>query len=201
MEAKTSRMKGIEKGESIRKIACKEEELITYLSELTNELQERRAIYLAFCAQNNLVPGLIRSGLAAHSYMEEQTRPILIVIERFADFMSLMESQTSSITQIFQIAKRCNVYFIGGFYPRDAEKLWGNIAYKRFLQDEMTLLFGGCFDQAGLVQGMSPEFFNIKKELLYNRFAFQYRGNMYSMQMPCGTLQSAYLHEDDKPVV
>lgn len=201
LEAKTSRMKGIEKGESIRKIACKEEELITYLSELTNELQERRAIYLAFCAQNNLVPGLIRSGLAAHSYMEEQTRPILIVIERFADFMSLMESQTSSITQIFQIAKRCNVYFIGGFYPRDAEKLWGNIAYKRFLQDEMTLLFGGCFDQAGLVQGMSPEFFNIKKELLYNRFAFQYRGNMYSMQMPCGTLQSAYLHEDDKPVV
>lgn len=201
LEAKASRMKGIEMRENIQKIPCKEEAMVSYLSELMDEMAGRRNIYLEFCAKENLVPGLARSGLAAHSYMEEQTCPILIVIERFADFMSIMESQASSINQIFQIAKRCNVYFIGGFYPQDAEKLWSNVAYKRFLQDEMALLFGGRFDQAGLIRGLAPEFLNIKKELPYNRFAFQYRGKIYSMQMPCGILQPAYLHEDDKPVV
>ena len=65
----------------------------------------------------------------------------------------------------------------------------------------MALLFGGCFDQAGLIRGLAPEFLNIKKEIPYNRFVFQYRGEAYSMQMPCGILKSAYLDEDDKPVV
>ena len=201
LAAKSSRMKGGKQGEDFRKISCKEEEIVGYLNELTDEMVERRNIYLDFCEKKGLVPGLLRSSLAAHSYMEERTRSILIVIERFADFMSLMENQISSVTQIFQIAKRCNVYFIGGFYPQDAEKLLSNAAYKRFLQDKMALLFGGCFDQAGLIRGLSPEFLNIKKEIPYNRFAFQYRGNIYSMQMPCGTLQPAYLHEDDKSVV
>lgn len=201
LEAKSSRMKGIKNEGDFRKISCKDEEIVAYLSELTDEMVERRKIYLDFCGQKGLVPGLLRSGLAAHSYMEEQTRSILIIIERFADFMGIMENQTVSISQLFQIAKRCNVYFIGGFYHQDAEKLLANAAYKRFLQDETALLFGGCFNQAGLIRGLSPEFLNIKKEIPYNRFAFQYRGNIYSMQMPCGILQSAYLHEDDKPVV
>lgn len=201
LEAKASRMKGIENREELRQIPCKAEKIEEYLSELTDEMIKRRKIYLDFCEKEGFAPGLSRSGLAAHSYMEEQTRSILIVIERFADFMNLMENQTSSIAQIFQIAKRCNIYFVGGFYPQDAEKLLANTAYKRFLQDEMALLFGGCFDRAGLIRGLSPEFLNIKKEIPYNRFAFQYRGGIYSMQMPCGILQSAYLHEDDKPVV
>lgn len=201
LEAKASRMIGIEGGEELRQIPCEAKKIEAYLSELTDEMLERRRIYLDFCEKEGLAPGLQRSGLAAHSYMEEQTRPILIVIERVIDFMNLMEDQISSVAQIFQIAKRCNIYFIGGFYPQDAEKLIANAAYKRFLQDEMALLFGGCFDRAGFIRGLSPEFLNIKREIQYNRFIFQYRGEIYSMQMPCGILQSAYLHEDDKPVV
>lgn len=201
LEAKSSTMMRMKNRNKLRRISCKKESTEAYLSELTDELLARRKIYLDFCEKEGLAPGLSRSGLAAHSYMEEKTGAILILIERFVDFMNFMENQASTIAQIFQIAKRCNVYFIGGFYAKDAEKVIGNEAFKRFLQDEMALLFGGCFDQAGLIRGLAPEFLNIKKEIPYNRFVFQYRGEVYSMQMPCGILQSAYLDEDDKPVV
>ena len=201
LEAKSSTMMRMKNRNKLRRISCKKESTEAYLSELTDELLARRKIYLDFCEKEGLAPGLSRSGLAAHSYMEEKTGAILILIERFVDFMNFMENQASTIAQIFQIAKRCNVYFIGGFYPKDTEKVIGNEAFKRFLQDEMALLFGGCFDQAGLIRGLAPEFLNIKKEIPYNRFVFQYRGEVYSMQMPCGILQSAYLDEDDKPVV
>ena len=183
-------------------IECTEESLQQFCDMFVAEMQDRRSIYMDYCKENHLHPGALRSALEAHTYLAEETEPVLLLIERFTDFLKALGDAGEIVMEsIFKLAKRCNVYIIAGFLPGDAIQLEGNSVYEQLVKEQVVLLFGGRYDKQGLITPLPPEIYNVKKEIQYNQFVMKYNGSLYSLQMPCGKLKSKYIHEDDKPII
>ena len=99
------------------------------------------------------------------------------------------------------MASRDNLYVIGCFGPGEALKLEGEALLNCFRKDDVALLFGGCYQRQGIVEALPAELGKIRQELPYHKFMMRYRGNFYGMQMPCGSMEQKYKHEDDQSII
>ena len=103
--------------------------------------------------------------------------------------------------QVLKMASRDNLYVIGCFEPGEALKLEGEALLNYFRKDDIVLLFGGCYQRQGIVEALPAELSKIRQELPYHKFMMRYRGNFYGMQMPCGSMEQKYKHEDDQSII
>lgn len=180
---------------------CEDQDLLDLFKQLAPELIRRKELLEAYCQSHQL--DFHRSSITrvTFDYMREQTQPILVVFESFLDMCEKTNQQIlKGFKSYFQIARRYNIYFIGCFYPNDAKQLMGHSFLDMFLNEKMVMLFGGNFHQQGLIQELPSDFYKINKDIPLNKCIMLYRGKMYSLQMPCGSLKDQILYEDEQSI-
>lgn len=177
---------------------CDDKDLLDLFKELAPQLIQRKEIFEKYCQDHDLnfnSPSITRM---TFDYMKEYTQPIFVLFESFLD---ICENTNEKILQglkgYFQIARKYNIYFVGCFYPNDAKQLIVNSFFEEFINEKLIMLFGGNFHKQGLIQELPAEFYKVNKEIQFNKCIMQYRGKIYSLQIPCGSLDDDVLHEDE----
>lgn len=199
----------VETDERTEVFSCEFKEAVKLINTLTKEIVPRTTMYKEFCAEQNLDFREDESAREARSYMAEHTRPVLILFEDFLDFyqeINLKNEQDRTtfvgfFEQVLKMASRDNLYVIGCFGPGEALKLESEALLNYFRKDDIALLFGGCYQRQGIVEALPAELSKIRQELPYHKFMMRYRGNFYGMQMPCGSMEQKYKHEDDQSII
>lgn len=185
------------------------QEIVKLVHALSKEIAPRTGFYKEFCAEHDLDFREDESAREAHAYMAEKTQPILILFENFAEFYQEINRENKEeratfigfFEQVLKMASRDNLYVVGGFGQGEAIRLEGEALLDAFRKDGITLLFGGNYHRQGLVEELPIDLCRVNKELPYNRFMLQYRGNVYAMQMPCGSMKQTYKYEDDQAII
>ena len=123
--------------------------------------------------------------------MHEQAKPILFVIERYADLCKTTQEVDGLLrvfSSIYLLAKQYQIYIVAGFYPHEESLLLGNKLYDSFQKEKLAMLFGGAY--AGQKLLTLP--FQIKESDqpgAYNECLMSYRGELHELLMPCGELK------------
>lgn len=141
----------------------------------------------------------------AAKYIRTHSRPVLVLIERFADFCAVREvtDDTELRGQFmfwFSGLQGYNIYFAAGFYPND-EAIANHPLLPQYNQEEFVLLSGGRYDKA-VIRDIP---YQIKKaegiDPAYNRFLMKYQDDFHPLIMPCGKMQEDVVDPDEAPIV
>ena len=158
---------------------------------LLGKIQQRHARFLKYCEEQGLDPEKKDIHLELFSWMHEQAKPILFVIERYADLCKTTQEVDGLLrvfSSIYLLAKRYQIYIVAGFYPHEESLLLGNKLYDCFQKEKLAMLFGGAY--AGQKLLTLP--FQIKESDqpgAYNECLMSYRGELHELLMPCGELK------------
>ncbi len=172
-------------------------ELTEALSDL---IMERKAVRNRYCEEHNLEQSNINSLMAASDTIRRETDPCFVIIENYAEFALTAEEATPKIwATIMQIARYYNICFLAGYEPDDTGKLAGNAVQTAFNPDKNTILFGGQMDKQNLV---TLDYKSSIKTIIpkIGRGLMEYRGETYSISMPCGEMQQADVNEEDASI-
>ena len=171
------------------------------LTEVLGDLiAQRKAIRNRYCEAHGLAPSEMNSLIEASDTIRRETDPCFVMIENFAEFaLSADEFMPKVWKTILQIARYYNIYFLAGYEPDDSAKLTGHAMQTVFNPDRNIILFGGRMDKQNLValdykstiQTVLPKF---------GRGLMEYRGQTYSISMPCGEMQQAAVSEEDASI-
>lgn len=144
-------------------------------------------------------------GKKAAKYIRAHSKPILVLIESFADFCAVEETKADGDLQgqfmtLFSKMQGYNFYFAAGFYPTDAS-LGSHPFMPLFNQEELVLLSGGRYDKA-VIQNIPYELKKIDKiDPVYNHIWMKYQDVFHPLIMPCGPLQEDTLDPDEAPIL
>ncbi|WP_300079900.1 type VII secretion protein EssC [uncultured Thomasclavelia sp.] len=175
-----------------------DKDLMDLFQQLAPELINRKKILEDFCQKNNLDFNSLDIVKKSFDYMQTKCRPIFILIENFADLAkNINQDILKGFRAYFQVARRYNIYFIGCFYPEDGKHITSDVFFEDFFEEKMCLLFGGNYDKQVLISNLSREYYQINKEIQFNKCIMQYRNGIYALQMPCGSLKEEILHKDE----
>jgi len=166
------------------------------------KLRERYGVFQAYCDEKHLDAEKEDIYLDAYSYMREKVPPLLVVMERYADLCAATEEMDGLLrvfSVIYLLARRCQIYIVGCFYPDENAILMGNKLYDCFNKEKLCMLFGGSLNRQSLVR-VPHNMGSAEKPSEYNRCLMNYRGELYPLLMPCGPKPEEVLLEDDRPI-
>lgn len=141
----------------------------------------------------------------AAKYIRAHSKPILVVIESFADFCGVKEVTDDGDLQgqfmfYFSGMHGYNIYFAAGFYPND-EAIANHPLLPYYNQEEFILLSGGRYDKT-VIRNIP---YQIKKvdgvDHAYNRFLMKYQDAFHPLIMPCGKMQEDVTDPDAAPIL
>lgn len=176
-------------------LECNTESLAQLWQNLTADLIARKKLRKEYCAAS----GTPDTPQATFAYMSQNTRAKLLVIENFAEFCKTCdESARMVFPEIFNIAKLCNFYVLGCFYPDDLG-LAGNKVFLSFNEEASILLFGGQHAKQALTS-VPRDYAQRDMDERYNRFLMRYHNVFHTLVMPCGDQVVPQLEEDDMDI-
>lgn len=189
----------------MRFLDCTAEGLNVLAEMLLTELKARNLHRDTYSVQHGIP--LVQKGRArkAAKYIRAHSKPILVVIERFADFCTVKEITDDTDLQgqfmvYFSRMQGYNVYFAAGFYPND-EAVASHPLLPYYNQDEFILLSGGRYDKA-VIRNVP---YQIKKaervDPAYNRFLMKYQDAFHPLIMPCGEMREDAADPDEAPIL
>ena len=167
---------------------------------LTELITNRKPIRNRFCAAHGLEPSDRNSLIAAWDTMRRETTPFFVIIENYAEFVQSADETTPQVWKVLmEIARYYNIFFLAGYEPDDTGKLFANVMQSAFNPDKNTILFGGQMDKQKLV---TLDYKSTIKTILpkIGRGLMEYRGQTYSITMPCGEMQEAAVSEEDASI-
>ena len=141
----------------------------------------------------------------AAKYIRAHSKPLLVLIESFADFCAVEETKGDGELQgqfmaFFSAMQGYNFYFAAGFYPNDAS-LVKHPLMQQYNQEEFLLLSGGRYDK-GTIPNIPYEIKKADKmDPVYNRVLMKYQETFYPLIMPCGKPQEDGLDPDEVPII
>ncbi len=168
--------------------------------QLIGELRERFKIFNAFCLEHQIDPMSEGAYKEAFEHMYTSVRPILLVIERYADLCEetkRTDGLLNNYSMLYQLGKYVQIYIAAGFYPSE-DDLLVNKLNSRFNPEKLIMLFGGSLDKQSQIR--IPYEMTDKEKTPYNRCLMHYRGNFYRLMMPCGAPEEEEIPEDDRPI-
>jgi len=180
-------------------IEPKAEDLTTLWRSVSNELTVRQGILQDYCKEKGFDSSRDDIDKITFKHMYEQTSPIMILFENFADFCLATDNISSLIfSRIFQVSKKLNCYFIGFYKPMDFDRVKGNTLFFSFNQEENIILFGGQYDKQFLCDVPHEE---LHTDLLrFNVGIMKYQERYQSLLMPCGEVETDEIDPDDLPI-
>lgn len=141
----------------------------------------------------------------AAKYIRAHSKPLLVLIESFADFCAVEETKGDGELQgqfmaFFSAMQGYNFYFVAGFYSNDAS-LAKHPLMQQYNQEEFLLLSGGRYDK-GTIPNIPYEIKKADKmDPVYNRVLMKYQETFYPLIMPCGKPQEDGLDLDEAPII
>ena len=170
---------------------------------LIDEITNRNVFRDEYSAANNIP--LSENGRArkAAKYIRARTKPLIILLESFGDFCRLEKDETmvAEISALISKTRGYNIYFIGCFYPNEEGNINNNPLLKCFNKEELYLLFGGQYDK-WILPGLPMDYKRIDKiNPLYDRYLLKYKGEYYTLQMPCGELNGNIEDPDEASII
>lgn len=181
------------------------EEGLTHLSErILSEINARNVLRDEYSTQQGIPLSAKGRSKRAKKYIRAHSIPLLVLIERFGDFVAASgenEELWGQFSAYFDNMWGYNIYFAAGFYPDDDNAMGGHLIGKNFNRDELLLLFGGRYDKVPMP--VLP--FDVSKlnmmDPVYNRFFLKYKEVYYPMVMPMGKLEEAAGDPDEASII
>jgi len=188
--------------EDIHTFEMNKEGVEDFFGLMVGNVAHRYEIFKEYCEAHEEDPNNTNCSAEAFAYMRAQTRPIMVIIESFADLVHMsteMEGLLSQFSSVCLLAGCCNMYLFSGFYRGDPGFVWGNDLYKCYNPDKLALLFGGMLkDQS--IASVPYNWPQYEKPDMPNGCVVQYRDALYPLLMPCGVVESAKADEDEAPI-
>lgn len=139
----------------------------------------------------------------AARYIRSRTRPLFVLFESFTDLckLKLEEEAVVELTTFLSRTKGYNLYFAGCFYAEDEGNISVNPIMKCYNRDELLMLFGGRYDKQTLTN-LPMDFRRIEQiNPKYDRYLLKYRGNYFTVKMPCGSLDAGDVDPDEAAII
>lgn len=166
---------------------------------LVKEVSERNTLIQEYCAEIGIEGEPKAIYRQTFSMLCKKTRPIMLLIENFADFSMAIDSVNSIIyDRILQVAQRRNIYVVGCFEPDDDKRTNNKLLYSGFNQEKNVLLLGGQFDKQHLC--VLPKTEGLDKILQFNMGLLCYQDRFHPIIMPCGELPQEEVDEDEQSI-
>ena len=165
---------------------------------IVQEIGERKVFRNAYCEAHGLQPTDPDALKEAFRYIQQHTRPLLILFERFLDFCKNADDACLGLLPtVFQQGAGYHYYFAACFYPDDGVKLSAESLMTAYNPEKMLLLFGGQFHRQGLdtLPGAYGQIRQVSES--YNTCLMKYKGEYHQLRMPCGPLQRTEHDADD----
>lgn len=171
---------------------------------LIDEIKNRN-IWRDKYAQMNGIPETDKTrAQQAIRYIRERTKPLFVLFESFGDFCRAPkdENVTAELVALISRTKGYNIYFAGCFYPNEESNLISNPLMKCFNSDEFFMFFGGQYDKQNVTGSLPMELRRIEQvNPKYDRYMMKYRGEYYTMLMPCGELSDGAAEPDEASII
>ena len=167
------------------------------------EVTARNVFRDEFCVQHGIPSTDRNRAKKAGRYIRANSVPLLVIFESFGDLCRLekKEGQTEEFSLFFERMRGYNIYFVGGFYPTDAEGVKRTPLMNSFNPDELLLFFGGRYDKQCMTD-LPMDYRRIDKMAVqYNRFMLKYRDEYFPMIMPCGELITAPADPEEAAII
>ena len=167
---------------------------------LTEVITTRKSIRNRYCEEHGLAQSEMESLIAASETICRETPPCFVIIENYAEFVLTSDNSTPKVWEtIIRIARYYNLHFLAGYEPDDTKNLFANTMQAAFNPDRHIILFGGQTDKQNLI---NLDYNSSIKTILpkIGRGLMEYRGQIYSITMPCGEEQKEAVNEDDASI-
>ncbi len=166
---------------------------------LVKEVSARNALIQEYCAEIGIEGEPKAIYRQTFSMLCKKTRPIMLLIENFADFSMAINSVNSIIyDRIFQVAQRRNIYVVSCFEPDDNKRTNNKLLYSGFNQEKNVLLLGGQFDKQQFC--VLPKTEGLDKILQFNVGLLCYQDRFHPIIMPCGELPQEEIDKDEQSI-
>lgn len=200
-----SALEDVSPREGLRFLPCSREGLAELAETLVNTFRERCVLRDEYSVQQGIPLTRKNRAVKAAKYIRERSKPILVLIERFADFCDVEGTGDEGELQgqfmaLFSLMRGYNFYFAAGFYHTDPP-LVKHPLMGCYNQEGLLLLSGGRYDKSPI-----PEIpYEIKKfdkqDPNFNHFLLKYQESFHPLIMPCGKLEEETLDPDEAPIV
>lgn len=165
----------------------------TSISELQSlflsRIEEQKMLVQKYCEEHEIAgkPDVIYK--KTFNYTINHSKPILLLIESFADFCNSLNMISGLIfDKCFKMAQHSHIYVIGCFAQNDFKQLQSRTVYYGFNSDANIMLFGGHFEKQDIC--VFAESIGSDITLPYNSCVMNYQGRFYPIIMPCGDIKT-----------
>lgn len=180
-------------------IELSEQSITDLWQSLSDEISPRAEIHKAYCEENRLDYKDAQNDKASHKRLMEETSPIVVVFESFADFCDKADFLSRMVFgEFFTSAPRNNLYFICCFEPDDCSEIKGNPLLIGFNANGPCMLFGGKYNHQTICN--IPDSVDGEAEHPFNLCLMRYQGGLYPVLMPCGEIEEETIDEDEKNI-
>ena len=170
---------------------------------LYEEIRSRNVFRDEFCSSHSIPETEKGRAQKAARYIRSRTRPLFVLFESFTDLckLKLEEEVVGELTTFLSRTKGYNLYFAGCFYAEDEGNISVNPIMKCYNRDELLMLFGGRYDKQ-ILTNLPMDFRRIEQiNPKYDRYLLKYRGNYFTVKMPCGSLDASDVDSDEAAII
>lgn len=198
-------MEDVSPREDLQFLECSRKGLTDLAGILVTAFQERCALRDEYSVQHGIPLSRKNRAVQASRYIRERSRPILVLIERFADLCEVEETKNEGELQgqfmaLFSLMRGYNFYFVAGFYHTDPQ-LAKHPLMDCYNQEGLLLLSGGRYDKTPL-QEIPYELKKFdKQDPNFNHFLLKYQESFHPLIMPCGGIKEEVLDPDEAPII
>ena len=185
-------------------INTSEEGLVELDEFLVADIIKRNAYRDEYCAEHGIPASDKGRVLRAARYIKEHTTPLLVIFESYGDFCRLEkdDDMVTEMSALLSHTKGYNIYFTACFYPNETGALGNNALMKCFNEDELCMFFGGQYDKQSVLTNFPMDLRKFTKiNPNYDRYLLKYRGEFYTMHMPCGEIQQDNGDPDEASII
>ena len=136
----------------------------------------------------------------AERYVFNHTRPLMIMIEDYADFCNCLDHVSMLVyDRLFRTLKGLNIYLISFFKADDPDEIKKNYLYSGFNINGISMLFGGDYAKQSIVD-LPGEIIAADKSLPFNLCLMRYRQSYHGLLMPCGEMEEIMDDPDSRDI-
>ncbi len=159
-------------------------------------MAQRKEIINTYLEKEGIASDREDANVLAFPNLYAQTKPIMVLIESFSDFIKALNPVLSfGYNTLFEKTNWRNIYVVACLDDgTDSEKeIYQNQVYSQFA-DNNVLLFGGQYHKQHLCTSLIDA--GGTKILPYNVAVMQYNKILYPVVMPCGTIETKETDSD-----
>jgi hypothetical protein len=184
-------------------LSCTEEGIASLSERILSEINSRNVLRDEYCARLGIPETVSGRSRKAAKYIRANSKPLLVLIERFSDLcaLELDEVLSGKLGVYFNQMFGYNIYFAAGFYPDDDSRITLHKLMKVYNRSELMLLFGGRYNKLPMLGSSVPLSQADRMDSDLHQFILRYQMEYYTMAMPGVRAVTESDDPDEAPIV